>query len=83
MISKHNQHVFETCCKDDKLQRDLPRSHFYETLDQGKNFQRTNPLNIWKIYRLFEQLFKAIYEVTASTNTDCLSWLLVKMLLSQ
>ena len=34
------QHVFETYCEGDHLQKDLPRSHFWEIYGQCTKFQR-------------------------------------------
>ena len=39
-ISSRCFQVFEKYCKDGYLQRDLPRSHFWEIFDQSRKFAR-------------------------------------------
>ena len=69
-FSRRIQHIFETYWKDEYLQKDLPRAHFWEIYDQGRNFPRVNFLDC--IPKLLKQFFKTIYEVTASIIKDIL-----------
>ena len=69
-FSRRIQHVFETYWKDEYLQKDLSRAHFWEIYDQGRNFPRVNFLDC--IPKLLKQFFKTIYEVTASIIKDIL-----------
>ena len=45
------QEVFETYCKNDYLQRDLPKSHYGEDFGQGTKFQTLNSLDIPKLLK--------------------------------
>ena len=40
-------------CEDDYLQKDLPRSHFWEIYGQGIKFPRVNSLDIPKLLKQF------------------------------
>ena len=44
--SRPIQHVFETYCEDDYLQKDFPWSHFWEIYGQDVKFPRVNSLDI-------------------------------------
>ena len=46
------QHVFETYCQDDYLQRDLLWSHFWEIYVHGTKFPRVNFLGTPKLLRI-------------------------------
>ena len=67
--SRRIQHAFDTYWKSDYLENDLPRPHVWEIYGQCTNFPTMNSLDMPKF---LEQIFKALYEVTASTNKDIL-----------
>ena len=55
------EHVFETYCENNYLQKNLPGSHFWEVCGYGTKYSRMNSLDILK---LLNQFLKTIYEVT-------------------
>ena len=53
LLIRRIQLVYDTYCKDDYLQKDLPRIHLWEIYGQGTNFPRVDFLDILKLLEYF------------------------------